>query len=70
MASPIQTVIGKGTVNPLIAEGLLKILCGLGPTLSSESRISSVGLNLHLVNRIKLRLHFKDHVPLEAAFCQ
>ena len=26
MASPIQTVIGKGTSNPLIAEGLLKIL--------------------------------------------
>ena len=26
MASPIQTVIGKGTSNPLIAEDLLKIL--------------------------------------------
>ena len=26
MASPIQTVIGKDTSNPLIAEGLLKIL--------------------------------------------
>ena len=26
MASPTQTVVGKGTPNPLIAEGLLKIL--------------------------------------------
>ena len=26
MASPTQTVVGKGTSNPLIAEGLLKIL--------------------------------------------
>ena len=36
MASPTQTVVGKGTPNPLIAEGLLKILSGLGPTLSSK----------------------------------
>jgi len=26
MASPTQTVVDKGTTNPLIAEGLLKIL--------------------------------------------
>ena len=26
MASPTQTVVGKGKPNPLIAEGLLKIL--------------------------------------------
>ena len=31
MASPTQTVVGKGTSNPLIAEGLLKILSGLVP---------------------------------------
>jgi len=36
MVSLTQTVIGKGTPNPLIAEGLLKILSGLGPTLSSK----------------------------------
>ena len=29
MASPTQTVIGKGSPNPLIAEGLLKILWDL-----------------------------------------
>jgi len=31
MASPTQTVVGKGIPNPLIAEGLLKILRGLDP---------------------------------------
>jgi len=36
MASPTQTVVGKGTPNPLIAEDLLKILSGLGSTLSSK----------------------------------
>ena len=36
MASPIQTVVGKGTSNPLITEGLLKILSGLSSTLSSK----------------------------------
>jgi len=34
MASPTQTVAGKGTPNPLIAEGLLKILRDLVPASS------------------------------------
>jgi len=36
MTSQTQTVVGKSTPNPLIVEGLLKILSGLGPTLSSK----------------------------------
>jgi len=36
MASPTQTVVGKGTSNPLTAEGLLKFLSGLSSTLSSK----------------------------------
>jgi len=36
MASPTQTVVGKGTSNPLIAEDLLKILSGCSSTLSSK----------------------------------
>jgi len=36
MASPTQTVVGKGTSNLLIAEGLLKILSGQDSTLSSK----------------------------------
>ena len=36
MASLTQTVVGKGTLNPLIAEGLLKILRGCSSTLSSK----------------------------------
>jgi len=32
MASPTQTVVGKDTPNPLIAEGLLKILGDLVPS--------------------------------------
>jgi len=31
MASPTQTVVGKGTSNPLTAENLLKILRDLFP---------------------------------------
>jgi len=31
MASPTQTVVGKGTSNPLIVEGLLKTLRDLIP---------------------------------------
>ena len=41
MASPTQTVVGKGTSNPLIAEGLLKILSGQDSTLSSKSLTNS-----------------------------
>ena len=37
MASPIQTVIGKGTSNPLIAEGLLKILREIAGTCFANS---------------------------------
>jgi len=36
MASPTQTVVGKGTLNPLTAEGLLKILSGPDSTLPSK----------------------------------
>jgi len=38
MACPTQMVVGKGIPNPLIAEGLLKILRDLVP--SSPSKIS------------------------------
>jgi len=37
MASPTQTVVGKGTSNPLTAEGLLKILSGFDSTLPSKN---------------------------------
>ena len=41
MASPTQTVVGKGTSNPLIAEGLLKILSGLVPLSPPKSLTNS-----------------------------
>ena len=41
MASPTQTVVGKGTPNPLIAEGLLKILVVLIPLSPSKSLTNS-----------------------------
>ena len=41
MASPTQTVVGKGTPNPLIAEGLLKILSGPDSTLSPPKSLTN-----------------------------
>jgi len=41
MASPTQTVVGKDTPNPLIAEGLLKILRDLVPSSPPKSPINS-----------------------------
>ena len=41
MASPTQTVVGKGTSNPLIAEGLLKILGGLVTLFPPKSLTNS-----------------------------
>ena len=41
MASPTQTVAGKGTPNPLIAEGLLKILLELVPSSPLKSLTNS-----------------------------
>ena len=41
MASPTQTVVGKGTPNPLIAEGLLKILRDLVPSSPPKSPTNS-----------------------------
>ena len=41
MASPTQTVVGKGTPNPLIAEGLLKILVDLVPLSPPKSLTNS-----------------------------
>jgi len=36
MASPTQMIVGKGIPNPLIVEGLLKILKGLIPSSPSK----------------------------------
>ena len=41
MASPTQTVVGKGTSNPLIAEGLLKTLRDLIPHSPPKSLTNS-----------------------------
>ena len=41
MASPTQTVVGKGTPNPLIAEGLLKILRDLVSSSPPKSPTNS-----------------------------
>jgi len=41
MASPTQTVVGKGSPNPLIAEGLLKILRELVPSSPPKSPTNS-----------------------------
>ena len=41
MASPTQTVVGKGTPNPLIAEGLLEILRDLVPSSPPKSPTNS-----------------------------
>jgi len=45
MASPTQTVVGKGTPNLLIAEGLLKILRDLVPSSPPESPTNSLPQN-------------------------
>jgi len=42
MASPTQTVVGKGIPNPLIAEGLLKILRDLVPSSRQKSLTNSL----------------------------
>jgi len=41
-ASPTQMVAGKGKPNPLIAEGLLKILRDLIPQITSKSLTNSL----------------------------
>ena len=41
MASPTQTVIGKDVPNPLIAEGLLKILRDMIPSSPPKSLTNS-----------------------------
>ena len=41
MASPTQTVVGKGIPNPLIVEGLLKILRDLVPFFPPKSLTNS-----------------------------
>jgi len=45
MASPTQMVVGKGTPNLLIAEGLLKILRDLVPSSPPESSANSLPQN-------------------------
>jgi len=45
MASPTQTVVGKGTPNPLTAERLLKILRDLVPSSSPKSPTNSYPQN-------------------------
>ena len=42
MASPTQMVVGKGTLNPLIAEVLLKILRDLVPSSPLKSPTNSL----------------------------
>jgi len=41
MASPSQMVVGKGTSNPLIVEGLLKTLRDLIPPFTQKSLTNS-----------------------------
>jgi len=45
MTSPTQMVVGKGTPNPLIAEGLLKILADLIPLFPPKSLTNSYPQN-------------------------
>jgi len=45
MASSTQTVVGKGIPNPLIAEGLLKILRDLVPSSPPKSLTNSLPRN-------------------------
>jgi len=45
MASPTQTVVGKGIPNLLIAEGLLKILRDLVPSSPPKSLTNSLPRN-------------------------
>ena len=61
MASPTQTVVGKGTLNLLIAEGLLKILVVLIPlsppksltnSYPQNSRITKKNTSVHLLNEM------------------
>ena len=42
MASPTQTVVVKGKLNPLITENLLKILRDMIPTSPSKSHTNSL----------------------------
>jgi len=61
MASPTQTVVGKGTSNPLIAEGLLKILSGLDSTPLLQNPLPilihrMVGLQNTLITKLTLYL--------------
>ena len=52
MASPTQMVVGKGTPNPLIAEGLLKILVDLILLSPPKSLSNSHTQNDRSVNAI------------------
>jgi len=52
MASLTQTVVGKGTSNPLIAEGLLKILSGLVPLFPPKSLTKLIHRMVGLQNTI------------------
>jgi len=45
MTSPTQTVVSKGMPNPLIAEGLLKILRDFDPFSPPKSLTNSLPLN-------------------------
>jgi len=45
MASPTETVVGKGIPNPLIAEGLVKILRDLVPPSPPKSLTNSLPWN-------------------------
>jgi len=45
MASPTQTVVSKGILNPLIAEDLLKILRDLVPPSPLKSLVNSLPWN-------------------------
>ena len=55
MASLTQTVVGKGTPNPLIAEGLLKILRDLVPSFPPKSLTNFLPQNGRTI---------KIHVPI------
>jgi len=45
MDSPTQTIVRKGIPNPLIAEGLLKILRDLVPSFPPKSLTNSLSRN-------------------------
>ena len=60
MASLTQTVVGKGTPKPLIAEGLLKILRDLVPSSPPKSPTNSHPQN----GRATKKKHYV-HLPNE-----